>query len=113
MLHDSRIGVFWKTNTTSTATFRNGKFRNVPLPKSWGLRGMPDISGIIYGQPVFLEVKLDKTATTKKTYLKPHQKEKIAELERAGALCKVVRSVEEAEKFIRLISFGEIVLMNK
>ena len=100
MLHKREDGVFWKTNTTSTSTFRNGKFRNVPIPKVWGLTGMPDIAGVVCGFPVFLEVKLDKTATTKKTYLKPHQKEKIAELERIGAICKVVRSVEEAEEFL-------------
>ena len=99
-LHEQEGGVFWKTNTTSTSTFRNGKFKNVPIPKVWGLTGMPDIAGVFYGIPVFLEVKLDKTNTTKKTYLKPHQKEKIAELKSAGATCEVVRSVDEVKAFI-------------
>ena len=73
---------------------------------------MPDIAGIMYGQAVFLEVKLNKTATTKKTYLKPHQKEKIAELERAGATCGVVRSVKEAEILINFISESRAILAN-
>lgn len=67
---------------------KNRKYRN-------GKAGLPDIFGVISGgRSFFLEVK------TPHGSVRPEQRDFIARALSAGALCAVVRSVEEAKKII-------------
>ena len=59
---------------------------------SMGMKGILDIIGCWEGRYIEIEIK------TKRGRLKQHQLERILEIQRAGGISKMVRSVEEVEE---------------
>lgn len=57
-------------------------------------RGTPDIAGVVEGRAILIEVKTEKGIAT------TIQKYKLAKLEQAGAICGIVRSLQEAKHLL-------------
>jgi hypothetical protein len=67
----------------------------------WGRSGRPDIWGVYYGHPIFIEVK---RFDGKGSYgVTPTQQRLLIKLERAGAIVGVVDSEKALEDFISRI----------
>lgn len=56
--------------------------------------GIPDLAGVVYGRPIFLEVKMPGEEPSLV------QRKRMRDLRRAGAIVAVVTSVDEAIAFL-------------
>ena len=70
--------------------------------------GMPDIVWVWNGVTRFIETKVKATAKTKKTYLKPEQREIHARILDCGGEVLVIRSLREIQEYIQSESCARI-----
>jgi hypothetical protein len=64
--------------------------------------GTPDLLCIVRGQPILIELKAPKGR------VKDHQRACHADLERAGAVVHVARSIEDLEGIVAVLKMGRI-----
>jgi hypothetical protein len=76
----------------------DGKMTRAPGYRS----GFPDLCIIVRGQAIFIELKSPKGR------VKDHQRAVHADLERAGAIVHVARSLEDIEGIVRVLKMGAV-----
>lgn len=64
----------------------------MPVPTGMGVNGIPDFCGIYKGRPLYIEAKAPKGGVVSE-----NQKDRHKEIQLAGGLVFVVKSVEELE----------------
>jgi len=76
-----------------------GGDRRATRATGW-VSGTPDILAVVRGQAVLIELK------SVKGVVEPHQKAVQAELERAGAVVFVARSMDDLESIVTTLAMG-------
>lgn len=79
-------------------------YRNHGGPFS--LAGVPDITAVYLGRPIFLEVKRDPSCQPTKI-----QKQRLDELRKAGAIAECVTHLEQVEEILQRIDSSAPLLL--
>ena len=88
---------FFRINNIPVYDPRKKCFHKMP---KYSVKGVSDILLLHKGQSIFIEVKVPKTATTKKTYQSKEQKEFMKNVIKNGCVYLVARSVEDISDII-------------
>ena len=85
----NNMGGMAKKEKTAGAKIKTKSGKEVYVKHRAAKKGMPDVSAVINGKAVYFEIKAPGDT------LKLHQAEYMDRLEAAGAMCFVVRSVDD------------------
>jgi len=88
---------FFRINNIPVYDPRIKVFRAMP---KYSVKGVSDIVVLAEGNAYFIEIKVPKTATTKKTYQSKDQKQFEKDLTKNGIFYLVARGVEDVEDYL-------------